>query len=304
VRDAEAQTEAKNLWQGHGARCTLAAFRATIAAHSPPSVAKEFTMPSIRVRGLDMYYEIHGDGPPLLFISGTGGDLRQKPNISDSPLVKHFTVLSYDQRGLGQTSVPGAQPSMADYAADADALLDALGWPPCGVLGVSFGGMVAQEFALRYLQRLTRLVLACTSSGGAGGASYPIHDLSDLPAADRARRMVELSDTRRDATWQAAHGDEMNLFVQQTLAASAGPTRGSRMQMEARRHHDTYDRLGELRMPVYVCGGAYDGTAPQANVSALAERIPGATLEFFEGGHLFMLQDPRARPAMIAFLQE
>ncbi len=86
-------------------------------------------------------------------------------------------------------------------------------------------------------------------------------------------------------------------------APSAAPTRGARMQMEARRHHDTYDRLGALRMPVYVCGGLYDGLAPQANVTALAARIHGATVEFFDGGHLFMLQDPRAYPAIIAFLQ-
>lgn len=85
--------------------------------------------------------------------------------------------------------------------------------------------------------------------------------------------------------------------------ASAEQTTGARMQLEARRHHDTYDRLGELRMPVYVCGGTRDGIAPRENVKVLAARIPGARLGFFEGGHLFRVQDRRAWPSIIEFLR-
>ena len=65
---------------------------------------------------------------------------------------------------------------MADYAMDANSLLEAVGWDRCCVMGISFGGMVVQEFALRYQHRIKRLVLACTSSGGAGGDSYPLHE--------------------------------------------------------------------------------------------------------------------------------
>ena len=137
-------------------------------------------MPFVTVRDINVYYEIAGAGPKLLFINGTGGDLRRRPNVFDSPLTQHFTVLSYDQRGLGQTDIPETPYTMADYAEDANALLDALGWQSCRVMGVSFGGMVAQEFAVRYPQRVQRLVLACTSSGGAGGASYPLHELLNM----------------------------------------------------------------------------------------------------------------------------
>jgi 3-oxoadipate enol-lactonase len=188
---------------------------------------------------------------------------------------------------------------MADYAADADALLEALGWTACPVIGVSFGGMVAQEFALRFPHRVTRLVLACTSSGGAGGASYPLHEMNDWPADRRMRHQIELSDTRLDAAWQARHPDVVQGLVDQQAPLTPGALR----QLEARRHHDTYDRLGELRMPVYVCGGVRDQIAPKANVEALAARIPGAKLEFFDGGHLFMAQDARAWPANIDFLR-
>ena len=140
-------------------------------------------MPFTTVRDMRMYYEIRGTGPRLLYISGTGGDLRRSPNAFDSPLTEHFEVLAYDQRGLGQTDKPDVAYTMADYAADADGLLQALGWDECLVMGISFGGMVAQEFALRYPHRVQRLVLGCTSSGGEGGASYPLHELAHLSPA-------------------------------------------------------------------------------------------------------------------------
>ena len=75
-----------------------------------------------------------------------------------------------------------------------------MGWKSCFFMGVSFGAMVAQEFAIRYPERVERMVLACTSSGGAGGASYPLHDLANLEAPERAIRGLELSDLRMNAS--------------------------------------------------------------------------------------------------------
>src|SRR5688500_5250509 len=95
-------------------------------------------MPFIDVRDLQVYYERQGTGPRLLFISGTGGDLRRRPSVFERPIAEHFEILSYDQRGLGQTSKPAADYTMADYAEDAVALLDAVGWDRCHVMGVSF----------------------------------------------------------------------------------------------------------------------------------------------------------------------
>jgi 3-oxoadipate enol-lactonase len=265
-------------------------------------------MPFIRVRDLEMYYELRGTGPRLLCISGTGGDLRRSPTIFEMPIAKHFEILAYDQRGLGQTSRPDVSYSMADYAVDADALLDAIGWERCLVMGISFGGMVAQEFALRYPQRIERLVLACTSSGGAGASSYPMHELFDLAAEDVVRRSLPLSDTRRNAAWQAANPIQFQRLVNETLvglkigADEPGRKLGARRQLEARARHDTYERLPALRMPVYVCGGKYDGVAPPANLAALNKQIPGARLELFEGGHLFFIQDPLAFERIRAFL--
>jgi len=266
-------------------------------------------MAFIAVRDLQMWYERQGTGPRLLYISGTGGDLRRKPNVFDQPVAQHFDVLAYDQRGLGQTSKPERPYTMAEYGDDAAALLDAVDWDRCHVIGVSFGGMVAQELALRHPQRVDRLVLACTGSGGPGGASYPLHEHLDDAPEDKVRRQVTLSDVRRDAAWQAANPAQFADLVEQGLAGGRigadepGRADGARRQLLARKDHDTYDRLLGLTMPVFVCGGRYDGIAPVANQEALRERILGARMELFEGGHAFLQEDPRAYERVIAFLK-
>lgn len=266
-------------------------------------------MPFHRLGDIDLYYDLRGQGPRLLVISGTNGDLRRKPNIFESPLVERFTVLAYDQRGLGQSSKPDRPYSMADYADDAARLMDALGWSRARVIGFSFGGMVAQEFALRHPGKVERLALTCTSPGGRGGASYPLHEFGAITPEERAHRMLALHDTRRDAAWVAANPGRAeaalaDLVVRARPVDPADPmiARGSQLQLEARRHHDTFDRLPQLKMPVGIFAGKYDGVATPAAQHAMQRQIPGSVLQFFEGGHLFHLQDRAAYPAMVEFL--
>jgi 3-oxoadipate enol-lactonase len=263
-------------------------------------------MPKTTVGDIDIYFERQGEGPRLLFISGTGGDLRNKPNIFDGPLARQFDLLAYDQRGLGQTSKPDAPYSMAGYADDAAGLMDALGWDDALVLGVSFGGMVAQELVLRHPGKVRRLVLACTSPGGAGGASFPFHEIDHMDRIERSKHLIPISDTRRDAAWAAGHAE----FHEQLVALGAadpyadepGHAMGARRQLEARARHDTWDRLPTIACPVMIAGGKYDGIALPQTQERLAARIPGATLRMFEGGHMFMIQDRAAVPAMAEFL--
>jgi 3-oxoadipate enol-lactonase len=263
-------------------------------------------MPTAQVGGLELYYERAGSGPPLLFISGTGSDLRNKPNVFDGPMAKSFDVLGYDQRGLGRSSKPDVDYTMADYADDAAGLLDALGWASAKVVGVSFGGMVAQEFVLRHPGKVERLVLACTSPGGAGGASYPFHEIQHLKGEDRAKHLIPVSDTRRDDVWAAANPDTYAQLVAMgaadPFADEPGRAMGARRQLEARAGHDTWRRLGQIACPVMIAAGRHDGVALPATQERMAGRIPGAQLRFFDGGHLFMIQDRAALPAMTEFL--
>jgi 3-oxoadipate enol-lactonase len=260
-----------------------------------------------KIGDLEVYYERAGSGPPLLFISGSGADLRIKPNQMDGPFPKHFDTLSYDQRGLGQTSKPDVPYSMADYADDAARLMDHIGWRSALVIGVSFGGMVAQEFVLRHPKKVERLVLACTSPGGAGGASFPFHDIEHMSREERARYLIPVNDTRRDEAWAKAHPEMYEQFVAFAAADPYGDEPGRAMgyhrQLEARSYHDTYDRLGQIDCPVLIAAGRFDGIALPATQEKMAARIRGARLEFYDGGHMFMIQDRAAIPAMVEFLK-
>ena len=266
-------------------------------------------MPFMQAGDIELYFESKGEGAPLLFISGSNGDLRIKPNMLDGPLPNHFEVVTYDQRGLGQSDKPNWPYSMANYAEDAANLIEAGGWEKAHIVGYSFGGMVAQELALRFPEKVDRLVLCATSAGGDGGASYPLHELEMMPVKQRIRLGAELQDTRRNEAWQAENQDAMVEFARQ-----AGAVRhqfgkelnfdiGREHLLDARRYHDCWEYLAEITAPTLVCAGKYDGIAPPKNAEALASRIPGAELAFFEGGHIFIAQDKTANEAIIEFLQ-
>lgn len=263
-------------------------------------------VPTTVANGIELYFERSGAGPRLLFISGTGGDLRVKPNVFDGPFAKAFDLLAYDQRGLGRSEKPDVAYAMADYADDAAALMERQGWEDALVVGVSFGGMVAQELVLRHPQRVRRLVLACTSPGGAGGASYPFHEIGHLKGEARASHLIPISDTRRDAAWAAAHPEQYAQFVAMgaadPYAEEPGHAMGAQRQLMARAAHDTWERLPQIACPVLIAAGRYDGIALPETQERMASRIPGAELQWFEGGHLFMILDRAAYPAMIGFL--
>ncbi len=265
-------------------------------------------MPTAHTVTIDLYYEQFGEGPPLLFISGTAGDLRVRPGVLDTPLARRFRVTAYDQRGLGRSAKPQGPYAMADYANDAVALLDHLGLSRVRVIGVSFGGMVAQELAIRAGSRIEKLVLCCTSAGGAGGASYPLQRLAELPEAERARVRMELGDTRRTPAWQAANPERVERILAQGRAAAAvgecdpGRDRGAALQLAARAAHDAFDRLPQIDVPTLLCAGRFDGIAPLANMQALARRIRQATLKVYDGGHLFLVQDRSAYTEISAWL--
>lgn len=267
-------------------------------------------MPLVEVNGIEIRYRLAGEGPRLLYIPGTAGDMRIKPGVFDSPLAGRYTILTLDQRGLGRSGKPPGPYSMADYAADAAGLLEALSWDRCMVMGWSFGGMVAQELAIRHPDVVSRLVLACCASGGVGGASYPLDKLMDLPDGQRARRWMELADLERDEGWQRDHPEPWQALVDRVLAGWAlgadEPQRreGLMRQLMARAGHDTWERLGAISCPTLVCGGRRDGIAAPDTLKAMAGAIKDAKLAFFGGGHAFLDQDPLAWEAVLAFLGE
>jgi len=263
-------------------------------------------MPVDQMNGVELYWEQRGSGSPLLFCNGSGLTLQDIRPLLD-PLTASFDLLAWDYRGFGR-SAPVTHPyTMADVAADAAGLLEITGWESCRVIGASFGGMVAQEFAVTYPQRVERLALACTSAGGEGGSSYPLQKLLELPPGQRVAAELTLVDSRWDQRWLDAHPGDRAIAERMTAAGQdqrdSAAAAAYAAQLQAREGHDVWDRLRAITCPVLVGYGNYDGIAPARNSEKLASRIRGAELQGYEGGHGFLFQDPAALPAFIAFLQ-
>ena len=254
---------------------------------------------------VSIYYEMYGQGEPILFFNGSGATLASSAALI-SALAKNNQVLAHDQRGLGRTSIPEGPYSMAQYAADGFALMQHVGWERCAVVGISFGGMVAQEFAVTWPEHVTKLVLMCTSAGGIAGSSYPLHELAALAPHDRQQRMATLTDTRFTPEWLSEHPQDAQMLTmraeQAALPKDPDVIRGERLQLEARIRHDVADRLHRITAPTLVTAGRYDGIAPVENSEKIVGRIPGAQLQVYEGGHLFSAQDRRAILDIRAFL--
>jgi pimeloyl-ACP methyl ester carboxylesterase len=262
-------------------------------------------MPILEANGIDVYYERSGGGPPLLFVNGSMSTLEHtRPMVE--VYAARFDVIAHDQRGLGQTSIPPGPYTMADYASDALALLDRLGVERFRMVGTSFGGMVAQEIAVTAPERIERMALLCTSSGGEGGASYPLHTLRDLSPEDARERSMTLMDSRFDEEWLATHPlDRLlteGMASRATTEEGSEAARGEREQLEARKGHDVWDRLPRVACPTLVAAGRYDGIAPPANGKAIAAQITNAELRLYEGGHAFFAQDKSAFPEILEFL--
>ncbi len=255
---------------------------------------------------LTIHYVRVGEGPRLLLCNGSGASIAGSRPLIEF-LAQRFDVVVHDQRGLGLTG-PGDESrfTMRDYALDAACVMDAVKWDRAHVVGISFGGMVALEFAVESPDRIDRLALLCTSSGGAGGSSFPLESLAGLSESERRDRMRHILDSRFTDEWLETHPADRALLAALTTRASRAPSseqrRGIAGQLRARSAHDVFDRLGKITSPTLVAAGRYDGQAPLANSEVLASRIPHAQLQVFEGGHLFARQDPTALPSIAAFL--
>lgn len=250
-----------------------------------------------------------GSGPNLLFLTGSNADLRKKNTPLNSPLIDQFTVLSFDQRGMGQSDKPDCDYAMKDYAADAVAIMDALEWDCVYVVGYSFGGMVAQEIAIGFPERVEQLALLATTAGGAGGSSYPIHTFVNLEPGEHARQSLEVSDLSFTREWQQNNPKETEQRIADRVrnhglfADEPGSKKGTARQLAARAQHDTYDRLPLITQRTLVLAGDRDGQAPMEAQKSMADRIPDSSFEVIEGSHGMLWESDVAFSAIIRFMQ-
>jgi 3-oxoadipate enol-lactonase len=263
-------------------------------------------VPSTASGDQSIYYERRGRGRRLFVCIGSGSTVEESA-LMIGAFARSFEMVVWDYRGMGHSTGPPNSYTMAECAGDALPVLDAVGWESAPVLGISFGGMVAQELAVAAPERIERLALLCTSPGGAGGSSYPLHELEGLSDSERASRRRQLMDTRFDDAWLASHPQDLAL-VQALEIRIADPDpavrAGHLRQLEARRGHDVWDRLPSVDCPTFVGCGRFDGIAPPRNSAAIASRIARSELHTYEGGHAFLAQDRRSIGEVTAFLNQ
>jgi pimeloyl-ACP methyl ester carboxylesterase len=246
-------------------------------------------MPRVTVNGIELNYVEAGTGDPVLMIMGFGGD-HQAWAFQVPALSERHRVITFDNRGAGQSSVPDEPYSTRAMAGDAVGVLDALGIERAHVIGVSMGGMIAQEVALSHPGRVRSLQLHCTYA-------RPDRYFQALMEAWRVVRAKATMEEwmRAVAVWlfsprTYAERPELVETVIQTALANPHPftLTGFLRQGEAVRGHDALDRLPTLGCPTLVSVGEDDILVPPRFARELTAAIPGAELRLIEhGGHVY-----------------
>jgi 3-oxoadipate enol-lactonase len=241
-------------------------------------------MPYTDAPGFRMYYEEHGSGFPLLLINGLGSDhfewLHQIPAFEAC-----FRVVLFDNRGTGRTEVPPGPYTTAGMADDAASLLRELGVSRAHVLGVSLGGMIAQEIALRHPDRVEGLVLGCTGPGGELSIRPSLEAMKAFAHAEGEdpetglRRRIPFLYT--DACIRERPG-EIEGFVRRCLEHPT-PPEGYLAQLSAVMTHDAAERLGRIGARTLVITGDSDRLVDRENSLRITDRIPGAELVVLPG---------------------
>ena len=251
-------------------------------------------------------WDRRGNGAPLLLIHGLGyARWGWEPVLPE--LAEQFDVILFDNRGIGESDAPPGPYTVAEMAADAVQVLDEAGVARAHVVGTSLGGMIAQELALAYPERVDRLVLACTTPGGQKAHPMPqvtvalMAEAATLEPAVALRRFVE--NALAPAT-VAAHPEIVEQIMAHRLATAQQPAAWA-AQASAGATFDAYDRLGALAAPTLVQHGDEDVVVDPRNADLLVELLPDARLERVPGGHLFFWEAPEQFVSSVsAFLED
>jgi pimeloyl-ACP methyl ester carboxylesterase len=259
--------------------------------------------------GARLYYEVYGEGEPLLLIMGLGAN-HLSWTLQIAAYSREFQVIVFDNRGTGQSSFPeGADYTIPLLADDAAALLDVLRVDSAHVYGISMGGMIAQEMALRHPEKVRSLILGATTPGGPNAVPPEAEALRSLieqgAAVDRSLNPA-LLDVLFSPGYLAKHSSELVAAFQGMRDYPATSTEAYTAQLRAVARHDTYDRLPDIKAPTLVLHGTDDPLLPPANGRILAERIPGAKLVLLEGArHGYPVEkQAEADAAVLEFLRD
>ncbi|WXG39580.1 MAG: alpha/beta hydrolase [Candidatus Freyarchaeum deiterrae] len=245
-------------------------------------------MPKIRIGDIKMYYEIHGKGYPLVMIMGLTANKDWWAQEVIEQFSKHFKTLIFDNRGAGRTDAPKSDYSIKMFADDTIGLMDSLEIDEAHILGVSMGGMIAQELVLNYPDRVKKLVLCSTTPGGTNSIPTPqetiavLMERGDRTDEQMARRLVNILFPKDYVT---NNPEVIEREVNHLLIAPITEDAYMR-QLKACMEFDTYDRLPKINRPTLVMAGKEDVLLPYQNDEIIAKRIPKAKLILYDDvGH-------------------
>jgi 3-oxoadipate enol-lactonase len=253
-----------------------------------------------------LYWESTGVGEPVLLIHGLGLSGGSWWRTVDA-LRPTMRVITFDQRGVGRSEARSPAYTTEALADDALAILDALELESVHVYGLSLGGMVAQQLALRHPRRVRSLVLGATQPGG----RRAVRADDEVLAFFRRRPWMDT----KEAAWASVpynygaicrehHADRITEDIELRLTHSFNPD-VYRAQLFAAAVHNCYGRLASIRVPTMVVHGAQDRVIPVANAYLLADRLPDCRLAILEeSGHLYPTEVPDVDERIAAFLAD
>ena len=250
-------------------------------------------MPEITIKDIEIHWESYGEKEPLLLISGvSGGTWNWEENIEAwSP---HFRVIAFDNIGAGRSSKPNRPYTIEEMADHAAEVLDAAGAKQAGVVGLSMGGMIAQELALRHSNRVRRLVLGCTHCGGSN--RIPPHpnviqrfaDNKDLSPEEIINKNLELLVTFQ---FLKSGSNALNRYKERQLKAPFQPDYALKRQLGAIAGFDACERIDNIKVPTLILTAELDMLVPPENGRLLSNHIPNAVEKSFaNAGHLIYLE--------------
>jgi pimeloyl-ACP methyl ester carboxylesterase len=246
-------------------------------------------MPRASINGVNLYYEVQGEGYPLFLVQGFGGGGKGW-RLQVRAFRKHFRTVVFDSRGIDKSEKPREPYTIKDLADDITGLMDHLGMERAHILGMSFGSIVAQEFAISHADRVNRLVLACASYGEDdpnevhpeivsvfGGAKGPeVFDPASVDFEHANSVVINMAFNKR--FYRMLFGPVSKWYVK------TRGIEGHRAQIQAVAGHKTLDRLHLIASPTLVLTGTEDKIIPPKNSEIIASHIPNARLVKIEGG--------------------
>lgn len=253
-------------------------------------------MPKVKINEINIYYEIQGQGPPLILIAGLGCAswlwFKQIPEFS-----KMFKIIVFDNRGVGQTDKPDIPYSIKLFAEDTIGLLSALDIQQAHVLGISMGGLIAQQMALEFPSIINKLILCATTHGGPHALPIPQKIIDSMVENSRLapelvyRKNMALTFT---ANFPESHKEDFDYIINQLLI-NRQPAYAYQRQLMTFWNFNVEHRLNQIHCTTLIMSGDQDQIIPVKNSQLLHNKIPGSKLEIIENaGHLFNVEKAAA----------